>query len=199
MAKSIIALLLFFFWINFSIAQTAPVYIFAKKIENSVLLGAEVLNPSGLTFNWSVSAGTFLNKKTTSQIINIPVNPGTKSISGKLTASSAQKVVVFEKNFSFELPKPRVILTKYNKNLNLILPLNGKVSKNDSVFAMVFDFFKKPKNLRYDWTYNNSGINAGQIFDLNSLNIKSGDYIEVIVSDAENSNDYATDTFVLNF
>ena len=165
MSKLFIVLFLLLFLTNFSLAQSLSLYVFAKKIDGGVLLGVEAPS-SEYSFDWNVLAGTIFNKTTNSNTIKIPVNSGIKNISGKIVAKNGQ--ITLEKNFYFVLPEPRVSIVEFDKNLNLILPINYKNNTSNYFFAMPFNFFVKTPTLNYKWIYGGQNVGGSSLLNLNS-------------------------------
>lgn len=200
MDRALIIFLLFLFT-NFSFAQTQEIfYVFAKKIEGGALLGIEQTSVKARvnSYNWTASTGKIFTGKTTTPTIKIPLDSGVRNISGTVVVKYYGDIPSVSKNFSFSLQEPRVSIAKYNNALNLTLPANNNLGKNDTLIALMFDFLKTPNQLTYKWLYDNKNVGEKNLLNLNVVNLVPGQSMRVIVSDKTNSREYAKSEILTN-
>lgn len=155
----LIFFLLFIFQICF--AQLSPYFSF-KKVPSGAMIGVEVFDqktnqillPKNYRYEWIISEISLIPQETFANNVFIFFENYLNSLSLRLKVSRFLGKESYNFDTNLNLPSPQVKIVR--KHQDILMPLLGKVTKNDYLVAMVKDF--SSKDLQYYWDFNGSFI-----------------------------------------
>ncbi len=155
------------------LAQTIP-YFSLRKFPSGFMIGFEgvsqknnqVLLPQNYRFEWVIpEISTFPETTRVNYLFNVfDSYISSLFLKLKITDVFRKKEEIFEAKM--ELPPAQVKIVR--KHQGLLIPLLGKIEKNDSLVALVRNF--SSKNLQYYWDFNDVFLSQDREIPASLLN-----------------------------